>query len=191
MPPRKHVGQGNTVSKTHTRLALEATSRADFQRDVDHLRIVSIDPGLQGTGLAVWERGTLVRADVLALRSVDAQKNWAARVDLLIREHMAPHVDAGVDMLVCEMMEFQGGGARGLGWRNGDMQRTTYFIGALAGHFHWCDVILVPVHVWKGQLPKDLVESRLRKRIPETESMRVWSHAWDAVGIGAWTVGRF
>lgn len=157
-------------------------------------RVLAIDPGLQGTGVARWVEGYLDRTDVLDCPSFLRGADWATRADYLAKavcEFFHPF-DAD-DVAVCEMMEFQGSGARGLGWRSGDMQKTTYFTGLLSGRLHPSRFYLVPVGRWKGQLPKRVVQERIEQRLGKTlcSALAIESHAWDAVGIGLWAVGRF
>lgn len=53
-----------------------------------------------------------------------------------------------------------------------------------------CKVELIEVAKWKGTLPKEVCERRIRRqlpRIPEKES----NHAIDAIGIGLFMLGKF
>ena len=53
-----------------------------------------------------------------------------------------------------------------------------------------CKVELIEVAKWKGTLPKEVCERRIRRllpRIPEKQS----NHAIDAIGIGLFKLGKF
>jgi hypothetical protein len=50
-------------------------------------------------------------------------------------------------------------------------------------------VTLVPVADWKGQLPKEVVNKRIVKRLGEAACEDFQTHAWDAVGVGLWAKG--
>lgn len=49
----------------------------------------------------------------------------------------------------------------------------------------------VEIADWKGQMPKDAVERRIRKRLGDEACQNFRSHAWDAVGIGLHAKGFF
>lgn len=74
--------------------------------------------------------------------------------------------------------------------RRGDVVKLTLLTGAYTSVlWRLChgDVEYVPVHAWKGQLPKTAVIRRIQKRIVFKTS----NHAWDAVGIGLYKKGHF
>lgn len=49
----------------------------------------------------------------------------------------------------------------------------------------------VPIHEWKGQLPKDVVTRRIIQRLGDAATADVNDHAWDAVGMGLHLKGYF
>lgn len=100
--------------------------------------------------------------------------------------------------VVCEWPEFQGltQGARGDGL--GDIGKLHFQIGGVASVAGEAGVSfsVAPVGRWKGNLKKETVIYRLRNSLSIKEDRRVSldypkSHAWDAIGIGFWKVGRF
>jgi hypothetical protein len=76
-------------------------------------------------------------------------------------------------------------------WKSGDLQHTLVFIGMVA--YHCEGIVLVKPSEWKGQLPKSVVERRLRVTLGNSvcRDLGIESHAWDAIGIGLWARGRF
>ena len=57
--------------------------------------------------------------------------------------------------------------------------------------------ILVPANVWKGQVPKRVIQNRLKKalsaeelRIITESHIRPLHDVWDAVGLGFWYIDR-
>jgi len=73
--------------------------------------------------------------------------------------------------------------------------------GALAAAYCGRVVLAVEPNEWKGQLPKHVVETRVRKRLDETETQTLltgltdvrasWQHnVIEAVGLGLWKLGR-
>lgn len=159
--------------------------------------MLSIDPGLNGTGIVYWLDATPLRAAVLhPLNSVVRATIKNAETDLAVRARSLaqrvctfPPRSGRAHSVVIEFPEhhesFKGRTAR----TTGSIDRLTFFIGVLVGTLppHW-RVILVRVRDWKGQLPKDVVTARMIKRYgPDmAATLRIRAHAWDALGIGSW-----
>lgn len=161
--------------------------------------LLAIDPGLQGTGLALWQRGRLRATTVITVRG--RSEDWLTRCESIVkavavwtRENDDPLADQR--RVVCEMMEHHGSARSSMIWRSGDLQRTLVLVGMLA---RWGSanrkalVELVPPSEWKGQLPKHIVEARICKRLgrERVQQLGIRTHAFDAVGIGMWALGRF
>ena len=97
---------------------------------------------------------------------------------------------------VIEEMEHWGGASAksAMTWAKGDMQKVTVLTGWLAHAFHARNstVVLVPPSEWKGQLPKDVVQYRVEKRMGKAlvKQLGPKSHAWDALGIGYYAMER-
>jgi len=67
----------------------------------------------------------------------------------------------------------------------GDLFKLTYLIGGMGDIVRRNGVynlVLVTPMEWKGQLPKKVVESRIKKRFPKLEN--VDDHSADAIGMG-------
>lgn len=159
--------------------------------------VLSVDPGLQGTGAAFFKKGFLWDATTLEVPSRYRMWDWPVRADYLVnllldwsgvRNTILPDLVT----VVVEYPGFQGGAARQMGWQTGDLQKLTYLVGLMSGRFYRCDFWPVPVPMWKGQLPKSVTEERIKKRLTKEEALNpISNHAWDAVGIGLWAMGRF
>jgi hypothetical protein len=159
--------------------------------------ILAIDPGLQGTGLALWDRKErLVATAVVTVRG--RSEDWVTRCETIVKMTSMWTRGQGIelDRVVCEMMEHHGSAKSSMIWRSGDLQRTLVLVGMLA---RWgaankkALVELIPPSEWKGQLPKRIVEQRINKRLtlPVVKQLGIKTHAYDAVGIGLWALGRF
>lgn len=165
-----------------------------WARETSHL--IAIDPGLQGTGLAIWRDGVLVEARVLDVPSKLRSWPWPARADFLADCVSAPLPDGARDRadctVVCEYPEYFAG-SKNMGWKSGDLQRLTYLVGLFSGRVAPARFVPVPVHTWKGQLPKHVVEERLIRRLGNAKALQLQPtlHAWDAIGIGMWARGEF
>ena len=152
---------------------------------------ISVDPGLRGTGVAVW-----------------SIKNWPKLVRPLyhfIVSSRLPYAQAGIDVAdaVCRKLSAYGYEVENMYcefpsvWANavsysaatsGDILRLTYGIGCIAGRMPNCSLHMVGVNEWKGQLSKEQVETRIVARLSD---IRLSMHEWDAVGIGLYAKGHF
>jgi hypothetical protein len=151
-------------------------------------RLLTIDPGLRGTGFVVWTRaGTPVRAGVLTpprTYEFQARALWLA---FEVQRIVAP---TKRDLVICEFPEYQASAARAMGWQTGDLQKLTFLTGVFAGILYPGVFIPVTPSKWKGQLPKSVVEARVTKRLGRDTIRRlgIHTHAFDAAGIGLWAI---
>ena len=124
-------------------------------------------------------------------KNKDAGLDWWVRADMMV-DSILDYLSTDVDIVYCEMCEHQGG-SRGLqAEAKGSIIKLAYFTGQL--HRACVDTgiqfVPVPVSAWKGQMSKTIVESRV-KRIWGTKTRGARSHAYDALGILAWALGKF
>lgn len=157
--------------------------------------LLSIDPGLTGTGWALWfndlrpERIGVIKA---------GKGEWWERAQQIADELVAL-CDART-RVVAEFTEYHAAATSNMGWRTGDLQRLTFLCGAIAGRVYPRTYLPITTSGWKGQLPKDVAAKRVqhiigriackRLGLPEIKR-RSDTHAWDAVGIGLWALGKF
>lgn len=160
--------------------------------------LLSVDPGLRGTGLAYFPDERLAPTWTRVIPAapgktwIERSQRMAAAVFMAYTEEVAV-VHQSKIRFVCEMMEMHGGARSQMMWKAGDFQHTLVFIGMLCAEFASAEIDLVPPSTWKGQLPKSVAERRIRKLLGEKTCHRlgIHTHAWDAVGIGLWARGRF
>ena len=160
--------------------------------------LVAIDPGVGGTGIAVFIEGVfshsmLVKPDRKDPSFENRAQCVAGGVLELLRE-LGP-----VSHLVVENPELQEGSRKGLAAKNsGGLLKLTLLtgmiIGAVASEFR--TMTLVTPSAWKGQLPKDVSFSRVARAIGDPAKVEVLKkdrglHMADAVGIGLWALGEF
>lgn len=164
--------------------------------------LISIDPGLAGTGVVRWANRKPIAARVMKpiMRDVrdkikDGEEDLIPRARDLADQLVS---DAALFIfeyttVVIEFPEYQASADRAMGWKTGSLQRLTMFIGVLIGVMPrtW-RVILVSPSGWKGQLPKDVVQRRMTAvyGANKMKELGVTSHAWDALGIGHWALTR-
>lgn len=77
----------------------------------------------------------------------------------------------------------------------GSIIKLAFGIGQVALMAYACQAKFVPVPVaqWKGNLSKQIVIKRIKKRLTQArlEYLEPSSHAWDAIGIGLFCKGLF
>jgi len=162
--------------------------------------LISIDPGLSGTGVVHWRDAWPIWATVMkpVMRDVREQLKGGEQ-DLIPRArdiaeklvHDAHYLQTLDTTVVIEFPEYQASADRAMGWKTGSLQRLTMFIGVLIGMMPHCwRVILVSPSGWKGQLPKDVVQRRMTDKYGAATviGLGIKTHAWDALGIGHWAI---
>ena len=155
---------------------------------------MAIDPGLGGTGYAVFNpNGALTGVGTIRVGRHDPLTYRIRSVSILLRMHLpVSHVPLRV---VIECPEFMGGTAKGsAASRGGALVKLAHVTGAIVGGFSMaCEVDLVTPGEWKGQLPKEVMRERLERTMPRRDKARMQKeseHAWDAYGLGRWFLER-
>lgn len=152
--------------------------------------ILSIDPGLHGCGWARWERsGRLESAGYVAANEITgrAPATWRFMARLL---WLRVGGSDGLGAVVLELPQVYTR-TRAKGDPN-DLIQLAGVVGAVAAQ--------VPPNVaiyayrpaeWKGQVPKSVIELRVKKRLGDALKVVEWPSAkylhhnvWDAIGLG-------
>ena len=160
-------------------------------------RLISIDPGLGGTGWALWTgsktpdavgivRDT-ARDEILSVRC------WEMKEKLFKALSSADRGWWRTSSFVYIEMPQHMGGRKGIAAQAGSVYVLTFLVGYLAARLHPATVITVNPMEWKGQLPKDVVQRRIERTLglKKCKDLNIKTHAWDAVGIGLFALGRF
>jgi len=143
--------------------------------------VLSIDPGLRKCGCALWSpNGTLRRAWTARARgSARGPMAWVKMVDAI---KIAPDIS----VLVCEQMQVYSERRENAD----DLLELTGVLGALAWRFKGAEMRGFKPAEWKGQVPKHVMQARLKKRLTSAElkvmAKNCTHDAWDAIGIGAY-----
>jgi len=153
---------------------------------------MAIDPGLQGTGYAIWVAGKrakpIMPVDVGVLYGPRGEE-WMPRADRIAVQISDLVQQYEVKRIICEEMESYNTAKSSMAWK-GDLQRTVFLIGMIHGmtRLRVKRFILVPPREWKGQLPKSVTIHRVREALGARAciDLDIKTHAWDAVGIGLW-----
>ncbi len=160
---------------------------------------ISLDPGLGGTGLAVWDEATWracvePKATAILLPEYKDGRLWIERCNDLAGQlffYLRMHK---CRIVYCEFpMKFDGAvGVAAISGQVSDIAKLTFLIGTFSAtcHRYGAQFIDVPVNQWKGQLSKEAVANRIASRL-EIHPNKYPSHANDAVGIGLWAKGVF
>ena len=170
--------------------------------------LVGIDPGLSGTGYALFNYVDKIRlaSGCVRVRRVEGVP-WVDRAanivwQLFVKiEQAMDHTTARrrpLDAIGYLVIEFPGhwasSGRSQAATARGDLLKLAYLCGAIdtAARGEGMYVSIVSPSEWKGQLTKTAVWARLEKRVPESMPLRrTSSHEPDAIGIAAWKVGLF
>lgn len=162
--------------------------------------ILTIDPGISGTGYAIWtvpEWGSVV---IPAYSGVcwgfkEDEGDWLERSQLMVDAvHKVTFNLHDISKVIVEFPEYQSGAVGHTSARKGDTLKLAAYCGmlhSLAGDYN-AKVEFVSPSKWKGQLPKAVVEQRIKdlyRRELGTDNLPFKAHAWDAVGIGLWAKG--
>ncbi len=158
---------------------------------------LTIDPGLGGTGWALWSRETFddlchpINSGSISFDRQDRPWWWtcneiACRVAELARQMSVFNVYA-------ELPKFMEGGKGLATARDGDLIKLTAVFGAIIGAAcnnqsrQFCPV---PIQEWKGNMPKDVFEPRILAKLKGWKPTTKTSHEIDAVGIGLFVKGH-
>lgn len=160
--------------------------------------VLSIDPGLGGTGIAVWDRyswsASIVRGPTTSFNVFDKSRsdNLSDRIDNILGQFYTLLSSASeVHMEYPEYFDDLGGNRTA---KRGDLVKLTFVAGAIFGCCYSCGVKvkLYKPTTWKGQLTKDQVEIKIRHILEgKCDLSGVKSHSWDAIGIGLFGQGKF
>ena len=168
--------------------------------------IISIDPGVSGTGVAIWDAETwdicvppLEIANLYGhvkkknLSDLDAEDHFTYQA-YDIADQLEPFLSRECLQVYCEYPALFAGSAMSRACAvKGDLQKLTFIIGVFAGYCRRRAVPIpfkpVRVNDWKGQLPKDVVNRRIVKVIPNVLDLNPTTHSYDAIGIGLYAKG--
>lgn len=154
-------------------------------------RLVTIDPGLTGTGVAVWDSGVLTLA--FCVRTDPDAETLPGRIKHIV-EQVRRTTSAAHRVVIEQPQTYQGRAAKG---DANDLIKLANLVGALMmlGPQH---TTLVLPSEWKGQAPAPVVEARSRtilsfgelKHVDLAYPKKQQTDVWSAVGIGLWYLER-
>lgn len=147
------------------------------------MRILTIDPGISGTGWAVFSKQfvTPIAHGIIYPKEKEISKKFnyiVSYLQLIVKK-------MGVRQVYIEFPSyFQSAGGR-VTAASGALVKLSNLVGAI---MFALEAKPIKVAQWKGQLPKEVVIKRIKKILPNCKAK---SHDWDAIGIGLYVLGRF
>lgn len=153
---------------------------------MDRAEFMTIDPGGTGSGWALWSKGWKLLSNGVVIPPGTGEDKWEERAYYTVSSLSRVAKCAGCSLGFVEYPAFfqaNGGGVAS----SGALVKLAWFVGLVCGKLPM-HVELVTVGEWKGQLPKAVVERRIREILP---GVKAKSHDWDAIGIGLYKAGRF
>lgn len=148
------------------------------------MKWTSVDPGLDGLGVACWKGSKLVRATTLYFKGDDAAYALARKAKKFIRKH------SGLEQVICEFPIFYPSAVGYASASTGALLKLTYSVGVLHGVLRPREFVNVPVRDYRGQLPKGVVRRRVLQTLGSKNIDSIASHAYDAVYLGLWWVSE-
>lgn len=154
-------------------------------------QIITIDPGIAGTGYAIWAilnntEWKLLKYGVIQISS----GHWKMKRKTIARKlTKLGRIWKASDVFIENPRTF--GSVKGkMVAQRGDLVKLAELVGYLEASFNLYDIRthLVEIINWKGQLPKEVVIKRIKRIYP---NLKAKSHDWDAVGIGLYLKGDF
>lgn len=145
---------------------------------------LTIDPGLSGTGYAVWDEDWNLLSNGV-VNGGNKKKGYQIISEL--SKKLKDYTFYIAKVFIELPAKFSG--AKGEMVANqGGLVKLSMFAGSLEQKFldMGYDVVMVPVIKWKGQLPKEVVIKRIKRLLPKAQAT---SHDWDAIGIGLYLKG--
>lgn len=141
------------------------------------MKLLSVDPGLNGTGWAFFENSR--PAEVGTIRT---KVKWPESLTDIAQQVLILVGGLYVDERCIEYPSFMSGTAKStMVASRGDLVKLTMLAGAIAVAL--APSRLVPVNDWKGNMSKAMCETRV-SRVIGGSGLGLNSHEWDAIGIG-------
>ena len=167
--------------------------------------VVTIDPGLTGTGVAIWDALLWDMVQVPPFKTFNIYPSHPDRYWTDKFRHITQELEGyiltssnvpgllEVKHVVCEFPDYWVGDAKGqAAMERGDILKLAALVGGFLSMANALGVAVPTVvspREWKGQLGKEAVEARIVRHFGEDACRKYTSHTWDAVGIGMWAKG--
>jgi len=166
---------------------------------------MSVDPGVRGTGIAIWEYQVqhpdaksateVALIDSFNLMPEGGSNSWLGISRQLFDDFEKIFSMYKIIRVDSEFPQFFGSAGGHSTAASGDLQKLTFIVGVFASQSWQNGALYYPweVNDWKGQMPKEAVIKALQRRIDPAilTEINPQSHSWDAIGIGMHAHGKF
>lgn len=163
--------------------------------------LITIDPGLRSTGIAIWisdayafdhelhPKEAMLLTSQSSMTWQEKAENIADQFDDLIFERHRTNISSAH----CEMPEYYSSLKGATAASSGSLFKLCFLVGMLGGICmkQGIDFHLIRPTKWKGQLPKDVVQKRITRLLGKEKCRRFSKDIWDAVGMGLFMKGAF
>ena len=149
-------------------------------RVTDRPVILTVDPGLSGTGVAIWDAELFDQGLGYPLYTHSWGRKGATPYYKLFSDLLDEYQP---ERVYCEGQAYMPRGAGLICAKSGALVKLSNFAGAIEGicYAHGCDFVRVMVANWKGNRSKDKIKAMIRTKWADVTCT---NHDWDAVGIG-------
>lgn len=153
---------------------------------------MSVDPGVTGTGIAIWEANDwkfkLTNPIWVGNLYPNKDSGFNDKVSDILTKIYDLTQKYGVTEIWCEMPEFFDDAGGHMAAKKGDLTKLTFFVGAIHGFCIFNGIKFHPVtpSTWKGQTSKEQVIRKIEYILPSIVNLNPKSHSYDAIGIGLW-----
>lgn len=157
---------------------------------------MSVDPGITGTGISLWS-DSLWEKKVAPIRVLNIMprrySNWTGKASSVTEQFNKLLAEVKPVEVYCEWPAYFDDAKGRMAAKEEGLTKLTFCVGNFSAicQLRGIPFILVPVRVWKGQLPKEIIEKRIIERIPEVLELNPRTHMWDSIGIGLFVKGHF
>jgi Holliday junction resolvasome RuvABC endonuclease subunit len=154
-------------------------------------RVLAIDPGYGGTGWALFHDEKWHSCGIITAPKTVGDPDLNGRAHYITAQLHVICKRNAVGRVLIEMPAFFQSSGGQLAAGSGALVKLTFLVGYINAVLRRRRPQLVPVSQWKGNLPKHVVERRVKRILGEgtVERNKIKDHAMDAVGIGLWYFG--
>lgn len=155
------------------------------------MKLLSIDPSINFCGFAFFNDKFLVEAGVLLSDKVFTEKlHWTQKAFSIFYKYQSLITTLAPDKIVIEMPTVwytaRGHGAK----TSGALEKLFFITGLLVSQLPEAVTLITPLE-WKGQQPKSVTESKVKKVFPNLNYLH--SHnadMIDAIGLGLYFIEK-
>lgn len=149
----------------------------------------SVDPGLDGTGWAVWSKDNeLIDYGVIKLSK--QANTFTDRKRLLTNGLYIQLAPYNIRTVYIEYPKKFNSLKGDMVADKGDLVKLAELVGYFTAYFNVLEISVIDIDInkWKGQMSKEAVINRISRLLP---GINPHSHDWDAIGIGLYVKGDF